>query len=398
MLRRLPLFSSLITAFILLFIAMPAFAQDTPPANPNANIQFPLPVYTLRGEVPIVGTANLPRLNGYFIEYRELQADLSVSEDAVWFPAALRRTTPVENGLLGTWDTTSLLDGLYELRLTVGQTGGSRVTQIVSPLRVENIPSDDPIVAEYLTNITIVPVEATPTPTPAVSRNPRVSANARFVNVRTGDSTAYAIIATLQQDEEVPVVGISARGTGWYQVRLPDNRLGWVSPTVVNEVGDFTGVPFVQPPPPPTATPTPIPSATPIPTLTPIPSPTSASNANLVAGIVVLEPAVPVCAQTFNVGFDVANLGTTQTLAPGVVSLTDARAADGSVQQTTVGGFPVLQPGQTFRVNIPLTVSTFYNETHRITLTIDSGNAIPEQNEADNTRQVDYTLTQGSCP
>jgi hypothetical protein len=112
---------------------------------------------------------------------------------------------------------------------------------------------------------------------------------------------------------------------------------------------------------------------------------------------VVLAPNPPVCNQTFNVGFDVANLGSQPTAASGIVSLTNVRAADGSVQASTIGGFPVLQPGQTFRVDMPLTVSTWFNEVHRITLVIDQANQIPETQKGDNTQTIEYTLQQGAC-
>ncbi|PJF29043.1 MAG: hypothetical protein CUN52_10365, partial [Phototrophicales bacterium] len=44
---------------------------NTPP-NPNANISFPPPVYFLRGEMQIYGSANLPNMANYFLEYRPL--------------------------------------------------------------------------------------------------------------------------------------------------------------------------------------------------------------------------------------------------------------------------------------------------------------------------------------
>jgi hypothetical protein len=113
---------------------------------------------------------------------------------------------------------------------------------------------------------------------------------------------------------------------------------------------------------------------------------------------VVFDPSTPTCAQTFNIGFDIANLGTQATSASATVSLVDVRAADGSVQGTTLGGFPVLAPGQTFRVTMPLTISTWYSETHRITLTIDPNNVVSETTEADNIRVVEYVLQKGSCP
>ncbi|MFN8451457.1 MAG: hypothetical protein U0521_23445 [Anaerolineae bacterium] len=70
------------------------------------------------------------------------------------------------------------------------------------------------------------------------------------------------------------------------------------------------------------------------------------------------------------------DLGSATTVS-GTVSLVDTRAADGSQQGNTVG-FTILQPNQTFRVNMPLTISTWYNEQHNITLIIDPGNEFPK--------------------
>jgi hypothetical protein len=212
-------------------------------------------------------------------------------------------------------------------------------------------------------------------------------------NLREGDSTVFRIIVTLPNGTSARIRGISNRGTGWYYVQLDDGRLGWMSPEIVQTSGNLTGLPQVAPPPlpAPTAAPPPVVAPTGLP-------PAATSNANLVAGVVVLEPGQPVCAQTFVVGFDVANLGSERTAASGTVSLVNVRAADGSQQGSTVGGFPVLEPNQTFRVTMPLTISTFYNETHRITLVIDPGNQIPENNKSDNTRTIEYTLQKGNCP
>ncbi|MCK6577923.1 MAG: SH3 domain-containing protein [Anaerolineae bacterium] len=379
-----------------LVLALPAFAQTLPQtgvvADPNANISWPPPVYVLRGQFEVRGTANLPNMSNYFIEFRPLGSDLQPLTPDDWFPAILPSASAVVDGVLGAWDTRLTPDGLYELRLTVNVTGGQAVQQSITPLRLENTPPPFAVTPTTVPTATQPPAPpATPTPEPTVNTTPRVRITTPQGNLREGDSTAYRIIVTLPNGTELNIRGISNRGSGWYYVMLPDGRLGWMSPDIVETLGDLTGLPLVAPPPPPAPTAAPIPTAAPV-TAAP------ASNANLVAGIVVLDPGSPNCAQTFTVGFDVANLGSENTIASGTVSLVDVRAADGSVQGTTIGGFPVLSPGQTFRVNMPLTISTWYNETHRITLTIDSGNAIPENNEGDNARTHEYTLQKGSCP
>ena len=82
---------------MLLAARLPAFAQaaPTPTPDPNANIVFPPPVYVLRGQSPIIGTANLPNMSNYFIEFRPLtSATTGTAADSttptptpVFFPA-----------------------------------------------------------------------------------------------------------------------------------------------------------------------------------------------------------------------------------------------------------------------------------------------------------------------
>ena len=126
--------------------------------------------------------------------------------------------------------------------------------------------------------------------------------------------------------------------------------------------------------------------------------PTEAIPVNLVAGMIELTPAQPICAQTYNVGFDVTNSGSQATTAGGTVTLVDTRVADGKTLENTFGSFPVLQPKETYRVNMPLTSSTWYDEQHKLTLVIDPSNEIPEANETDNTNSIIFVLLQGNCP
>lgn len=231
-----------------------------------------------------------------------------------------------------------------------------------------------------------VPSQPTNPPASPTPSTPTASFS-QGVNVRRGPGLVFdPPIGAFAAGQTTDILAVNPAGS-WYKVRYGGGE-GWVFAALVTAAGDVASLPRDPGPP--------VPTSTPIPPTQPPPPP--ATTANLVAGIVELQPGQPVCAQTFNVGLDVANLGNEPTASSGTVSLEDVRSADGSVQQTTIGGYPVLQPQQTFRVNMPLTVSTWYNEEHTIILIIDPNNQIPETNESDNRREVKYTLQKGNCP
>ncbi len=235
---------------------------------------------------------------------------------------------------------------------------------------------------------TVPPTTAASTAVPATPSKPTATF-AQGINVRSGPSTAFnPPIGAFIAGQSTEILAINTDGT-WYKVQY-GSGVGWVYAALAQPSGDIASLPRDPGPPIPTAAPTAVPA-------TPVPA-APATSANLVAGIVELNPGQPSCAQTFNIGLDVANLGSEATSGSGTVSVNDVRSADGSSQQTTLGGFPVLQPNQTFRVNMPLTVSTWYNEQHTIILIIDPDNQVPETNEGDNRREVQYTLQKGNCP
>lgn len=399
----------------LLTAAAPMMAQQPAPAdasgqNPNANILFPLPVYVVSGQFPIIGSADAVGMSNYFLEFRTITLTVpslsgaapTPSGPPIFFPAVLPSTRPVTRGLLGTWDTTMLSDGLYELRLTVNVAGGSPLVALVGPLRVQNTP--DPEVSGILQGLgitiggggasvqpTAAPVVPTAPPQPTVppteDPTPRGTVTTATANVRTGDGTNYPVITALAQGTVVTLVGISNQGTGWYQVQLPSGGLGWMSPSVLAVTGNVGVLPRVQPPPPPAT-----------PTFTPVPAtPTPSTSTNLVAGNGYLNPNPPTCNQTFQVGIDIANLGSAANTVTGVFSVTAQHIASGTVSGSTQGPVPVIQPGVTQRIDVPLTIGVYFNEAHRITITIDPSNQIPETNKGDNTRTIEFTLQKGGC-
>lgn len=375
----------LILALLMLFsLAALLQAQDISPTgsdiDPALNISFPPPVYVLSGTVEVRGSVNLAGMSNYFIEFRPLVFPAegeTISEDRPWFPATLPANQAVIDGLLGRWDTLTAPDGLYELRLTVNTNAGAQFFR-VSPLRVENTPSPFAVTATPTPFVQLRPT-LMPSPTP-LDRSPRVTALVD-ANLRRGDDVTYERIGSLLRGESATVIGVSSFGTGWYYIELPNGLRGFIAPSVVEPSGDIRSLPLIDPPPPPT----PLATATPIVT------------ANLHFTQLFTQPSPPVCNQTFTIFVDVQNNGTAPTISSGTISVVDRHVASGTVAQTTVGGFPILQPGQTFTGIIPLTVSTFFDEQHSLTIVIDSLGEIPESNEGDNTSSLTYTLQRGGC-
>ncbi len=111
--------------------------------------------------------------------------------------------------------------------------------------------SPTPFASATLTLIPIVVASPAATATPA-STGVTVS-NFANVNIRSGDGLNYPVIARLVVGTTAEVLGVSSRGSGWYQVRLPDGTVGWVGYNVVQVHGDPSTLPLIEPPSPESA-------------------------------------------------------------------------------------------------------------------------------------------------
>ncbi|MCE2488461.1 MAG: SH3 domain-containing protein [Anaerolineae bacterium] len=357
---------ALLIVIALCLLTMPTVAQE---AEATAEISWPPPVYLLRGEVSLRGTVNLPGMTSYYIEYRALDDDLMAPDSRAYLPVTLPSGTPVVDDVLGTWDTGIVADGLYELRLNVVTPGGEMMRQVLGPLRVENERMPDE-------GMGVVMEEETPVP----DESPRVTARVN-ANVRTGDSTSFRAIDALLTGESAPILGVSSRGSGWYQIALPNGRRGWISDVVVLVSGNIENLPRIVPPPLP-----------PPPTITPVPA-----NADLIVEWINFEPEQPRCNEAVKITAQIANIGSGNSGASGVILVQDWHINTGTISATTSGGFPALEPGQRFTAVMNLTVTTFYNEGHRLVITLDTANAVAESNEGNNSASRDYTLAQAGC-
>lgn len=359
--------------------------NDDTQIDPNANISFPPPIYTLRGRIQIFGSANLPNMTNYFLEFRPVVNRPNAINNSAWTPASLPTTTPVSNNVLATWDTTMIADGLYELRLTINVRGQAPTYFVVSPLRVENTTNPflqaNPQLVVPPTPAQTVGQSALPTATaqPAVT-GPTVTAIID-ANVRAGDDVAYQAIGFLLNGQSATILGVSSTGTGWYFIELANGRRGFISPQVVRASGNTANLARITPPPfpvPPTATPIPV-------------------SGNLAASLPDLTPDNPTCNVPFQVLINITNNGTGNTLGSATVLFQDFY--NGVLQSSFFRTVPPLAPGQNFVVGSDnWVIATNPNKVHEVRVTIDPEGLVAEQNENDNVYSVLYTLQQGTCP
>ncbi len=362
---------------VLLTSAFQAFEPLDEDFNIDGNIVFPPPIYTLRGEVTIYGTANLPTMTGFFLEFRALNPDYTTADASVpWSPITANRAERILNGILGIWDTTLTEDGAYEIRLVINVSGGGRETFRVSPLRVENEPSPFAFAAQppAATALPMTPQVTQPSaPTQAVSSAPQVTANVN-ANVRTGDSTGYSILTTLRQGQSAPIIGRSSTGSGWFLIRLADGRQGWIAPSTVTVQGDTSGIPFVNPPP----LPTPIP-----PTVTP----TSSLPDAAITNVIFANP--PVQGSPFTTAVTVFN--NSSVPLPETQVLCSFRVAGTIVSQAT-GYVPPLNPFTQIVVSVTTTIGSGSGSPLIAECAVDVNNLIAELNENNNFFNITTTL------
>ena len=109
-------------------------AGPTPSAEPpQVYLVAPLPGVALQGNVSINGRTRIPG-------FRRAELSFTYQDDprVTWFLIA-ELDEPSDEGQLANWDTTTLTDGNYQLRLMVYRDGNRRPLEtIVAGLRVRN--------------------------------------------------------------------------------------------------------------------------------------------------------------------------------------------------------------------------------------------------------------------
>lgn len=167
---RRTLVTGLLLVCVVLTLGAPALAA--PLMQARSVITYPASGMTVSGVVQVTGIATHPNLNFYQLRYAPGSEPRG---DSAWVDFAVVQATPVENGVLASWDTTALPDGDYTLALAVwGQDDASSpYVSFVTNLKVNNaqpVPSPTPEVTETPAELptsepmpTVV-IGATPTP------------------------------------------------------------------------------------------------------------------------------------------------------------------------------------------------------------------------------------------
>lgn len=160
------------TLVVLLVMGLRGWAAPQPQAR--AVITYPTSGMTISGVVDITGIATHPNIAWYNVSYA---VGTEATGGSQWIPLAQVENAQVEDGVLATWDTTSVPDGLYCLALTLkGQNDPTNYQQFVTHLTVNNAqPVVTPTPGESPTPEPMPTAVVGPTPTPVTVEQPATS-------------------------------------------------------------------------------------------------------------------------------------------------------------------------------------------------------------------------------
>jgi hypothetical protein len=173
----------------------------------NSNIESPVAGQAIQGSVVILGSTGQDGFYSY-------ELDFSYTQDPtqVWF-LIQESTTPILDGILAVWDTTTITDGEYTLRLLVTHNDGTHTEDLVENLRVRNytfmetstptpipptsLPNQPAISPTPAPSSTPTPTSQPPTPT-ALPTNPvEITPSQVVITYRNGAAFALGCFALL---------------------------------------------------------------------------------------------------------------------------------------------------------------------------------------------------------
>jgi hypothetical protein len=150
--------------------------KTTPLPNPEVHINMPRGGQALQGIVSIQGNCAIKNFASAQVEFAYTD-----NPTETWF-LIQTLTNGVSNDLLARWDTSTITDGSYQLRLVVQTKDGKEYLASIPNLRVRNysqIETDTPAPTNQsgTTNVTVTafPTSIPPTPTPLPANPAEIS-------------------------------------------------------------------------------------------------------------------------------------------------------------------------------------------------------------------------------
>lgn len=152
----------IVVSLVLGVVLLAGLVVQTTRAQTLGQITSPRDSVTVRGLVPVEGSATHPQFQKYELHYGP-----EPNSGNQWTPVVGSPfTVPVVQGRLGLWDTTIIPDGLYSLRLRIVRLDGNYDEYFVRGIQVVNSrPTETPTPEETPTP---APPTETPTATPTV--------------------------------------------------------------------------------------------------------------------------------------------------------------------------------------------------------------------------------------
>lgn len=287
------------------------------------------------------------------------------------------------------WPTSN--EGEYVIAVVAERGDGSSAREDVSIMVVprsqyqatEGASADQPRTAAEEAASTESPPEAAPQATaisaPAVSTGPSEVTGIviRPAPLRPGPGVdSGQPVGSLMVDDDVLIIAINPAGT-WYRIRRGTDIDAWVDASLVAAADDISGLPIETGAPPPPQ-----------------------EGVNLVVTSIELDPDPPVCGQPANVRATIRNSGALDSQTSPWVGAKAHLLSDESVQAQNPETvyLPALAAGAETVLEIPLTLTARFGESHVIRVTVDQGNHVIETRENDNTAASrQFELSQGTC-
>jgi 1A family penicillin-binding protein len=174
---------------------------------PRVELTQPVGGSFLQGVVPIYGSARIDDLDHYELQY-------GIGDNPLGWGTVAWQNNPVEDGVLGAWDTGTLRNGLHSLRVVVFDRHGNNATSPAIRVMVENpTPTPTPTVTPTPTLLATATPTRTPTEMPTETPEPSATPTETPAPEETPTPEPSATPIALPADTPTPELASEATPT-----------------------------------------------------------------------------------------------------------------------------------------------------------------------------------------